>query len=67
MKNIAIIVAAVSCILFSASCSSTGLSGKLPIPFTDPAMDAQGVIQVTPLPPKLCIGVDVSPREEPKD
>ena len=67
MKKLVILAASVSCILFNVSCSSGGVSGNLPIPFTDPAMDARGVIQVTPLPPKVCVGIDVVPREGSED
>lgn len=67
MKKLFVLAAAVSCILFNVSCSSGGVSGNLPIPFTDPAMDARGVIQVTPLPPKVCVGIDVVPREGAED
>lgn len=52
----------VSGILFSASCSTTGLEGSVPIPFTNPATFVKPHIQVTPYPPKICFGVDVAPR-----
>tara|TARA_Y100000004_G_C8728881_1_gene333407 strand:+ start:92 stop:295 length:204 start_codon:yes stop_codon:yes gene_type:complete len=64
MKNYftALLMAGV-CLSF-ASCSSSGLSGSLPIPFTDPAVNVRADIEVTPLPPKLCVGLDVIPRPE---
>lgn len=62
MKKLLILMTSTPCILFSVSCSSGGASGDIPIPFTDPAVDARGMIQVTPLPPKVCVGIDVVPR-----
>ena len=62
MKRVIELLAVSACILFSVSCASTGLKGSLPIPFTDPAEDVQAVVTVRPLPPKVCIGLDVIPR-----
>jgi len=66
MKNIALLSLCLAS-LGLASCSSTGLTGSLPIPFTDPPANVRGDIEVTPLPPKLCIGLDVIPRPETGD
>jgi hypothetical protein len=63
MKNIVLFIASLGC-LVSVSCSSAGISGSLPIPFTDPPVNAKGEIEVTPLPPRFCIGLDVIPRPE---
>lgn len=64
MNKIFITLLAVSGILFSVSCSSTGLEGSIPIPFTKPAANARPHIHVTPLPPKICFGIDVIARED---
>tara|TARA_R100000734_G_C3248842_1_gene51067 strand:- start:169 stop:372 length:204 start_codon:yes stop_codon:yes gene_type:complete len=66
MKHIAIIAAAVSCILFGASCSSTDLSGNVPIPFTNPASNLEGTIKVQPMPFKAGLGLEMIPRPAPK-
>jgi hypothetical protein len=67
MKKLVVLASVVTFALLNVSCSSGGVSGNIPIPFTDPAMDARGVIQVTPLPPKVCVGIDVIPREGSED
>ena len=41
------------------SCNSTNAKVGLPIPFTDPAVRVNLETQVQPLPPKICIGLDV--------
>jgi hypothetical protein len=67
MKRVIELSAVVACILFSVSCASTGVTGSLPIPFTDPAEDVRAVVNVRPLPPKVCIGLDVIPRPEKEE
>jgi hypothetical protein len=62
MKRVIELSAVAACILFSVSCASTGLTGSLPIPFTDPAEDVQAVVSVRPIPPKVCIGLDIIDR-----
>ena len=62
MKRVIELSAVAACILFSVSCASTGVTGSLPIPFTDPAEDVKAVISFRPLPPKLCVGLDVIAR-----
>jgi|TARA_R100001163_G_scaffold23238_1_gene19553 hypothetical protein len=65
MKLIAIATAA-SCILFGVSCSSTDLSGNVPIPFTNPASNLEGTIKVQPMPFKAGVGLEMIPRPAPK-
>jgi len=67
MKNIIALLAAASCILFGVSCSSTDLSGSLPIPFTNPATNVEANVEVRPMPPKICLGLDVIPRPAPAE
>lgn len=62
MKRVIELLAVVACILFSVSCASTGVTGSLPIPFTDPAEDVRAVINLRPIPPKVCVGLDVIAR-----
>ncbi len=64
MHKVLITLLTVSGLLFNVSCSSTGLEGTIPIPFTKPAANARPHIQVTPLPPKICFGIDVIARED---
>lgn len=64
MNKVLITLLTVSGLLFNVSCSSTGLEGSFPIPFTKPAANARPHIQVTPLPPKICLGVDIIARED---
>tara|TARA_Y100001972_G_scaffold87895_1_gene107501 strand:+ start:150 stop:350 length:201 start_codon:yes stop_codon:yes gene_type:complete len=66
MKTIIIISSIATC-AFLNSCGSAGLGGNLPIPFTDPAVSVKGNVEVTPLPPKVCIGLDIIPRPEPAE
>ncbi len=63
MKYVLAIISIAACLLFS-SCGSAGLNGSLPVPFTDPPVNVKGNVEVTPLPPKVCIGLDVIPRPE---
>lgn len=53
------------CALLVASCSSMDLGGSVPIPFTNPPTNARLDLDVRPLPPRFCIGLDLIPREEP--
>lgn len=62
MKRVIELLVVVACIFFSVSCASTGVTGSLPIPFTDPAEDVRAVVNFRPIPPKVCIGLDVIPR-----
>tara|TARA_R100000734_G_scaffold5353_3_gene4645 strand:+ start:486 stop:689 length:204 start_codon:yes stop_codon:yes gene_type:complete len=66
MKRLAIIIATASCIMFGASCSSTDLSGNVPIPFTNPASNLEGTIKVQPMPFKAGVGLEMIPRPAPK-
>ncbi len=43
----------------SVSCNTTNAKVGLPIPFTDPAVRVNLETQVTPLPPKICVGLDI--------
>jgi hypothetical protein len=55
MKKLLITLLTVSGLLFNVSCSSTGLEGSIPIPFTKPAANAR---------PHICFGIDVIARED---
>tara|TARA_B100001287_G_C22683436_1_gene531855 strand:- start:1842 stop:2045 length:204 start_codon:yes stop_codon:yes gene_type:complete len=66
MKRLITLVAAASCILFGASCSSTNLSGNLPVPFTNPAQNIEGTIKVQPMPFEASAGLKMIPRPAPK-
>jgi hypothetical protein len=52
------------CALFLASCSTADLGGAVPLPFTEPATSAKLDLELRPLPPKFCIGLDLVPTEE---
>ena len=43
----------------SVSCNTTNAKVGLPIPFTDPAVRVNLETQVTPLHPKICVGLDI--------
>jgi hypothetical protein len=65
MKAKFIVIGAAFAVLFGVtSCSSTNLGGSLPIPFTDPETNVRLDVNVRPLPPKLCVGLDIVPRTE---
>jgi|TARA_R100000322_G_scaffold50325_1_gene31512 hypothetical protein len=66
MKRVITLLAAALCILFGASCSSTDLSGNVPIPFTNPASNLEGTIKVQPMPFKAGLGLEMIPRPAPK-
>lgn len=59
-----LIAVSVSCILFGASCSTADLGSSVPIPFTEPATSAKLDLELRPLPPKFCIGLDLVPTSE---
>lgn len=64
MKSTLIAIAAAAQLLV-ASCSSMDLGGSVPIPFTNPPTNARLDLDVRPLPPRFCIGLDIVAREEP--
>lgn len=49
------------------SCSTLDLGGSVPVPFTEPATDVALDLDLRPMPPRFCIGLDLIPREEPAD
>ncbi len=65
MKAIAITAAAAFSLLF-VSCSSMDLGGSVPLPFTEPPTNAVLELDLRPLPPRFCIGVDLIPGEIPE-
>ena len=67
MKTTIVRLMAVSCVVFGVSCSTTGVQGSLPIPFTNPPTNVTGEIEITPLPPKVCVGLDIVPRPAPEE
>ena len=50
--------------LMGASCSTADLGSSVPLPFTDPATSAKLDLELRPLPPKFCIGLDLVPTSE---
>ena len=59
-----IFAASTPCVLFGVSCSTADLGGAVPLPFTEPATSAKLDLELRPLPPKFCIGLDLVPTEE---
>jgi len=59
-----LIAASASCILFGVSCSTADLGGQVPLPFTSPSTSAKLDLELRPMPPKFCIGLDLVPTEE---
>lgn len=49
--------------LMGVSCSTSDLGGSVPLPFTEPATSAQLELELRPLPPRFCIGLDLVPTE----
>ena len=58
-KKILILAGTIMVAVSGISCNSTNAKVGLPIPFTDPAVRVNLETQVQPLPPKICIGLDV--------
>jgi len=58
-----LIAASASCILFGVSCSTADLGGQVPLPFTSPSTSAKLDLELRPMPPKFCIGLDLVPTE----
>ena len=52
------------CALVMASCSSMDLGGQVPLPFTEPATSAKLELDLRPLPPRFCVGLDLVPTSE---
>jgi len=42
------------------SCNTTNAKVGLPIPFTNPPVKVEVDTKVTPLPPKICVGLNVA-------
>jgi len=59
MKQLLILGGVVLLALFNVSCNTTNAKVGLPIPFTDPAVRVNLETQVQPLPPKICVGLDI--------
>jgi len=57
----------VACALFGVACSTSDLGGQVPLPFTSPATSAKLDLELRPLPPKFCIGLDLVPTEGEDD
>ena len=58
-KKILIIAGSIMLVASSVSCNSTDAKVGLPIPFTNPAVRVNLETHITPLPPKICVGLDV--------
>jgi len=50
-----------------SSCSTMDLGGSVPLPFTEPSTSAKLDLNLRPMPPRFCIGVDLVPTEEESD
>jgi hypothetical protein len=50
--------------LLGSSCSTADLGGAVPLPFTAPPTSAKLDLELRPLPPKFCIGLDLVPTSE---
>jgi len=59
-----IIVASAAFALMGVSCSTADLGGSVPLPFTEPSTSAKLDLELRPLPPRFCIGLDIVPRDE---
>tara|TARA_R100001129_G_scaffold172287_1_gene142879 strand:+ start:419 stop:607 length:189 start_codon:yes stop_codon:yes gene_type:complete len=59
MKKIIVLLGLAFVALANVACDTTDAKVGLPIPFTDPAVRVNLETQVTPLPPKICVGLDV--------
>ena len=47
-----------------ASCSTADLGGQVPLPFTSHSTSAKLDLELRPMPPKFCIGLDLVPTEK---
>jgi len=59
MKKIIVLLGLAFAALANVACDTTNAKVGLPIPFTNPAVRVNLETQVTPLPPKICVGLDV--------
>ena len=59
MKKIIVLLGLGFVALANVACDTTNAKVGLPIPFTNPAVRVNLETQVTPLPPKICVGLDV--------
>jgi|TARA_R100001509_G_scaffold89960_1_gene51625 hypothetical protein len=59
MKKIIVLLGLAFVALANVACDTTNAKVGLPIPFTNPAVRVNLETQVTPLPPKICVGLDV--------
>ena len=59
MKKIIVLLGLAFVALANVACDTTNAKVGLPIPFTNPAVRVNIETQVTPLPPKICVGLDV--------
>jgi hypothetical protein len=59
IKKILISAGSIIVAASSVSCNTTDAKVGLPIPFTNPAVRVNLETQVQPLPPKICVGLDI--------
>ena len=59
MKKIIVLLGLAFVALANVACDTTNAKVGLPIPFTNQAVRVNLETQVTPLPPKICVGLDV--------
>ena len=58
-KKLFLTFAALALPVLCVSCETTNAKVGLPIPFTNPSVRGNLETQVTPLPPELCVGLNV--------
>jgi|TARA_R100000084_G_scaffold109106_1_gene73996 hypothetical protein len=59
IKKILLFAGLIAIAAANVSCNSTDAKVGLPIPFTNPAVRVNLETQVQPLPPKICVGLDI--------
>lgn len=59
IKKFILFIGAISLGFSCVSCNTTDATVGLPIPFTDPSVRVNLETKITPLPPRVCIGLDV--------
>jgi hypothetical protein len=59
LKKLLFLAGTIAISSFFVSCNATDAKIGLPIPFTSPAVRVNLETHITPLPPKICVGLDV--------
>lgn len=58
-RKLSLILSVIGIGLGCVSCNTTNAKVGLPVPFTSPPVKVELDTQVTPLPPKICVGLNV--------